>query len=122
VSAKVAIAVLVPGTKEILVPAGALARGRIIQMRHEYSTSQFLISILFDTLEIQGAVSPLSIKVDRELRPESRSPRGFKNRGTEFSLPPPASTEPGGTFGVPSRTGRAVLPAGFQSKWITSAP
>ncbi len=54
VSAKVTSAVRAPGSKEILVPAGAVAHGRILQMRHQYSTSQYLFSIRFDTLEQKG--------------------------------------------------------------------
>jgi hypothetical protein len=120
VSAKITSAVRAPGSREILAPAGAIARGRILEMRHQYSSSQFLISIRFDTLEMQGAVSPLSIRLNRDVTSESRNPRGFRTRA-EFSLPPPASTEPGGTFVLPARAGRSVLPVGFQSKWITVA-
>jgi hypothetical protein len=122
VSAKVTKAVRAKDSTEILVPAEAVAHGRILQMRHQYDSSQFLISIRFDTLEMNGAVSPLSVKLDRELKAEKA---GTKNRlgqrGSEFSLPPPASSEKGSLFVVPVGSGGYVMPSGFQSKWITLA-
>ena len=52
VSAKVVKEVRTKDSKTILVPAGAVAHGRILQMRHQYASTQFQISIRFDTLEI----------------------------------------------------------------------
>ncbi|MGD1092527.1 MAG: hypothetical protein ABSB35_11130 [Bryobacteraceae bacterium] len=45
VSAKVVDAVRAPRSKEILVPAGAIAHGRIRQVRQQYSSNQLLISL-----------------------------------------------------------------------------
>jgi hypothetical protein len=122
ISAKVSKAVRAPHSNQILAPAGAIAHGRILQIRHQYRSSQFLISILFDTIETQGAVSPLSIKLDRELQGErGRTQNGLRQRGAEFSLPPPASGGTGSLFVVPASGGRYVFPRGFESKWTTVA-
>jgi hypothetical protein len=123
VSAKVTKAVRAPGSDEILVAAGAVVHGRIVQMRHQYSTAQYLISIRYDTLEQKGAVSPLSIELDRELKLEkARTKNGFANRGVEFSLPPPAASgESGSWFAIPAGMGGYVMPASSESKWITLA-
>ena len=122
VSAKVSKAVRAPHSNQILAPAGATAHGRILQVRHQYRSSQFLISIRFDTIETQGAVSPLSIKLDRELQAErGRTQNGLRQRGAEFSLPPPASGGTGSLFVVPAGGGRYVFPRGFESKWTTVA-
>jgi hypothetical protein len=122
VIAKVVHAIHARGSKEVLVPAGAIARGRILEMRHEFSTSQFGISIRFSTLETNGAVSPISVRFAREVKSETRTPHGFVNRGTEFSLPAPASRERGSLFVFPAKSGAHVIPNGFQSKWTTVAP
>lgn len=120
VSAKVSQAVRAPHSNQILARAGAIAHGRILQLRRQYGSNQFLISIRFDTLETNGGVSPLSLKLDRELKIENaRTQIGFRIRGSEFALPPPASAETGGLFVVPARSGAYVFPAGFKSKWIT---
>ena len=122
VSAKVSKVVRAPHSNQILVPAGATAHGRILQVRHQYRSSQFLISIRFDTIETQGVVSPLSIKLDRELQAErGRTQNGLRQRGAEFSLPPPASGGTGSLFVVPAGGGRYVFPRGFESKWTTVA-
>jgi hypothetical protein len=123
VSAKVTKAVRAPGSDEILVAAGAVAHGRILQMRHEIASGQFLISIHFDTLEQNGAVAPLAVRSDRELKAEQAQTKNrFASRGTEFGLPlaGPAG-ETGSWFTLPAADGRATLAAGYESKWITVA-
>jgi hypothetical protein len=122
VSARVVHSVRARGSKGVLVLTDAIARGRILEMRHELRTSEFLITIRFDTLETKGTVSPLSIRLARELKAEGRNPGGFVTRGTEFSLPAPASMEPGSLFVFSAKSGAHVIPAGFQSKWTTVAP
>jgi len=123
VSAKVTSAVRAPGSKEILIPAGAIAHGRILQMRHQYNTSQYVFSIRYDTLEQKGEVTPLAIELDRELKMEKAHEKsGLAKRGIEFTLPPPVATrESGGWFAVPAGIGGYVMPAGFESKWTTVA-
>lgn len=92
-------------------------------MRHQYSSSQYLITIRFDTLETNGVVIPLSLRWDRKLKVEkSRTRNGFRNRGPEFSLPPPATAETGAVFSLPAFRAGSVLYAGFESKWITVSP
>ncbi len=120
VSARVTKTVRAPGSNEILIAAGAIAHGRLLQMRHQYSSSQYQFSIRYDTLEQKGAVSPLSIELDREWKMEkSRTKSGLAKRG-EISLPPPGTTgQAGGWFAVPAGLGGYVMPAGFESKWTT---
>lgn len=122
VSAKVSTAVRAPHSNQILVPAGAIAHGRILLMQHQYGSSRFLISIRFDTLEANGVVTPLSLQWDRELKAEKALAQvPLRSRATEFSLPPPQTGETGGVFSV-SATKAAYLPGGLKSKWITVNP
>jgi hypothetical protein len=122
ISAKVVHAVRGAGSNEILIPAGAVAHGRILQMRHQYKTAAFELLIRFDTLERNGSVSPLAVRVDRDVKPaKTRTTGGFAARGTEFSLPP-ASGDPASWFTVAATGARYVMPAGTESKWITVAP
>jgi hypothetical protein len=122
VFAKVVHSVHSQGSKEVLVPADAIAWGRILEMRHEFSSSQFLIAIRFDTLETKGGVSPISVRLAREVKAERRTPHGFVTRGTEFSLPAPASRELGSLLVFSAVRGANVIPAGYRSKWTTVAP
>jgi len=121
VSARVTKAVRAPGSDEILVAQGAIAHGRILQMRHEIASAQFLISIHFDTLEQNGAVGPLAVQSDRELKAaQAQTKNRFASRGTEFGLPALApSGENGSWFTLSAADGRATLAAGSESKWIT---
>jgi hypothetical protein len=122
VSARLTNAVHAPNSDRILVPAGAIVHGRILQMRHQYSSSQFLVSIRFDTIETNGGVSPLSIRLARQLQStNARTQSGLRQRSPEFALPALGSGEAGGLFAAPTRSGRYVFPAGFKSEWTTVA-
>jgi len=123
VSAKVSTAVREPRSNRILVPAGAIAHGRILQMQHQYRSARFLISIRFDTLEVNGVVTPLSLRWDRELKAEEGPhTERLRIRGKEFSLPPQQTGETGGVFSLSAAKAGYVLPAGLKSKWITVNP
>ncbi len=123
ISAEVSQSVRAPHSRQILLPAGAIVHGRILQMRHQYSSSQFLISIRFETLEANGVLTPLFLRWDHKLEFQTnRTQNGFRSRGPEFSLPPPATAESGGFFSLPAFRSGFVLPTGFKSKWITVSP
>jgi len=121
VYARVKKTIRAPGSKKVLVPAGAIAHGRILQMRYEYKTSEYVIGIRFDTLEINGAVLPLSLKPGREVKPDSRESQGFVRRGAEFSLPSTVSVETGALIRVPAPLRGPVIPAGCEWAWVTVA-
>jgi hypothetical protein len=121
ISATVVTAVRRPRSNQVLVPAGAIAHGRILRMRQDLSSQKIQISIRFDTVETQGSVSPVSLRLNRDRKAESRTSSGLKTRAAEFSLPPPLSKELGSSFEFPARNGVYVVPAGFQSKWTTVA-
>ena len=122
ISAKVVHAVHAAGSNEILIPAGAVAHGRILQMRHDYKSAQFQLLIRFDSLERNGSVSPLAIRLDRDLKPaKARTSGGLATRATEFSLPPP-SGDPTSWLTVPATGARYVMPTGSESKWMTVNP
>jgi hypothetical protein len=121
VYARVTKTIRAPDSKSVLVSAGAIAHGRILQMRYEYKTSEYVIGIRFDTLDINGAVLPLSLKPGRELKPDSRESRGFVRRGAEFSLPSTVSVETGALIRVPAPLRGPVIPAGWEWAWVTVA-
>jgi hypothetical protein len=119
ITAKVAKAVHAPGSDDILVTAGAMAHGRILQMRQEFETGHFLIAIRYDTLEQNGTVAPFAVRLDRELKAEQAQSKGrLTSRGTEFALPAPAA-EPGTWFTLLTEDGHASVAAGTETKWIT---
>jgi hypothetical protein len=121
VAAKVAKAVRAPGSNEALVDAGAIVHGRITQLRRQFGSLQFQIAISYETLEQRGAVAPLAIELDRELKAEqARTRNGFATRGSEFSLPAlSAPGDSGSWFAFSAASGRYIVPAGFESKWVT---
>jgi hypothetical protein len=121
VTAKVSKAVRSKDAKEVLVPAGAIAHGRILQMRRQHTPSQFLIAIAFETLEVNGAVSPISVQLERELKAEKRTEKEINSRLPGFSFPPPSPGEKGSLFTIPAKSGGYVMAAGFESNWITLA-
>jgi hypothetical protein len=121
VTAKVSKAVRSKDAKEVLVPAGAVAHGRILQMRRQHTSSQFLILIAFETLEMNGAVSPILVQLERELKAEKRTENEIHSRLPGFSFPPTSPGEKGSLFARPAKSGGYVMAAGFESNWITLA-
>jgi hypothetical protein len=116
VSAKVMQPVRRPGASEVLIPAGAIVQGRLTRLeRHILPQPYFLIAMSFNRLVRGDVSSPFAAKYDsnaavaRELGAELRS----RARGLEFWDV--------GTFLFPSSKPTYVLPAGYQSKWVTLA-
>jgi len=117
VSAKVVRPVRREGSGEIVIPAGAIVRGRITRMEHHVLPRRyFLVSISFNRLVRGDISSPFAAQYDgseklaRDLGAELRLP----SRGLEFWDV--------GTFLFPSSKPVYVLPAGWESKWDTLAP
>ena len=96
---KVRKAVRAPGSKDVLIPAGATVQGRIIRMRHWLdSPERFEIAMRLETWETGGSALPLSAK--------------------------PVHSEPGqpaalGTFVFTTQRDRYVVPRGYETKWVT---
>jgi hypothetical protein len=121
VTAKVARAVREPKSKTVLIPAGAIARGRITRMRHRIGgPDDFVILISFDSVEINGVASPLFIRLDSAAQLEraritnlsaSRRSRMMDHQGPETwgALLFPAAKS-------------YVVPAGYESEWLTIEP
>jgi hypothetical protein len=117
--AKVTKAVHAQGSDEILVSAGAIVYGRILQMRQEFESGHFLIAIRYDALEQNGTAAPLAVRLDRELKAEqAQSKNRLASRGSEFALPTPAA-ESGTWFTLTPVDGHAAVAAGTETKWIT---
>jgi len=112
ITAKVTSAVREPKSKRVLVPAGALARGRITRMRHNLGWQpHFLISILFETLEINGEARPFTARLDRSEEPPMVR--------TTVARPPAGDAS---TLVFVTPKDRYVVPAGYSAKWLTVAP
>jgi len=109
-------------SKSVLVPADALVHGRIVRIQHFLGTS-FRIAIELETVEIGGAEVPLYAKPD--------ATRAYLNRkeSTDFSsvrvqivLPPLGESPNAASFVFPTSKDRYVVPAGYESNWITILP
>jgi hypothetical protein len=100
-------------SKQVLIPAGAMVRGRIIQMRRWLqSPKHFTIGVLLETLEMHGVSMPFYAVLERQ---------DSSDRGMPVYLPLPGQSFLVGTFVVPDG-GRNVMRRGYQSEWLTVAP
>jgi hypothetical protein len=67
VSASVVKPVRRPGSNEVLIPAGAMVRGRIRRVEHHLLPKPyFLVRLAFNRVEVQGAVSPFVARSEPE--------------------------------------------------------
>jgi len=105
------------GSKEVLIPAGAKVRGRIVKMQHwTLAPARFEIAMRLETWEAGGVSAPLYAQPDRSGPAPST---GVHRRGVPIYLPPAAQSARVRTFTAFTDSKRYVLPRGFQSKWIT---
>jgi hypothetical protein len=117
VSARVVTAVRRPNSGIVLIAAGATVHGRLTRVEHHLGPKPyFLIAMSFNRLDWQGTSSPFGArseageKLARDLGVNLAGPGG----GFRFWDV--------GTFVFPTTKNRYVMPAGFESKWMTLAP
>ena len=116
VAANVVRPVRRPDLSEELIPAGAVARGRIRRVEYHLSSKPyFLIAMAFNRVEVQGVVSPFVVRreADAELGDELGANLVIRETGIWFWGV--------GTFLFPTNKSRTVIPAGFESKSFTLA-
>lgn len=108
------------GSKEVLIPAGATVRGRIVKMQHwMMPPNRFDIAIRLETWEAGGVSSPLYAEPDRS----ELASAGARRRGVPINLPPRGQLPTIRTYVFVTDAKRHVIPRGFESKWTTtSAP
>lgn len=121
VSARVTHAVRDPKSKATLIPAGAMARGRITRMRHRVGgPDDFVILISFDALEVNGTASPFFVKLDSVAQLErARAMPGNRRGMLAITYQGPDTW---GALIFPAMSSRVVVPAGYESTWRTAAP
>ncbi len=114
ISAKVVHPVRRAGSDVILIPEGTAVLGRVTRVEHHLlPTPYFLIAISFNRLRFEGGFAPFAAHAEeneRLARELGVSPAG-RGGGLGFWDV--------GTFFFPSGKNSYVIPAGFESKWIT---
>jgi hypothetical protein len=102
------------GSGEVLIPAGAMVRGRIRRVEHHLSPSPyFLVAIAFNRVESQGFVSPFAARSEPDAALTKELDANLKVRETGFRF------WGVGTFLFRTPKSTSVIPAGFESKWFT---
>ena len=111
-------------SKEILIPAGATVEGRIIVMKHWLAAPAFHIAITLEALDVDGVSSRLYVRLDRtnEFTSERRSSAGLLQRGATIILPPIGQSTSVGSFVFRTDKSRYVVPANYESNWLTISP
>ena len=98
-------------SKDVLIPAGAVVRGRITRMEHWLEQPKhFTISILLESLEVNGVSTPFYARLERG---------SSSGRGLPVHLPLPGQQVRVGEFVCPTSSGRHVMPRGYESDWLT---
>jgi hypothetical protein len=108
-----------PKSKEILIPAGAVAHGRISRMEHRILPSPSLtIGIAWHSIEIGGVSSSVAANPAPRLV-ESASPDqviGVHLHGRPMPVGPPDA------LFLPTDAKRYLIRSGSESRWVTLAP
>jgi hypothetical protein len=110
VRARVRKPILDPRSKTLLVPAGAIVQGRILQMRRSLDPPRhFAIALQLEKLELNGTPRPIFSKVI-----DSPSKGIFLSTIGQWPLV--------AQFSFKSDKERYRVPAGYESNWITIEP
>ena len=97
--------------KEVLAPVGATVEGRIVQMQRWLDKPRhFTISLLLEKLEVRGVATPLFA------RPT------WKDELAGIVLPPMWQSPLVAAFVFTTDKNRHIVPAGYQTNWVTVAP
>jgi hypothetical protein len=92
-----------PKSSEILIAAGAIVHGRILNMERFYNPAQHEYSLLFETVEQKGSVTPVSLELRRD----------------PATMHVSTAAGPGGWFIVPGSRATYIVPAGSESMWVS---
>ena len=127
VTATLQQAMIDPVTKRVLVPAGAVARGRIAQLEHHIEgENYFLVGLRFETLEVPGGSAiPLHLMLDgwRQVQDLRTHRDPLTRTGQQVITTESRAKLPGaGTLVFPATGPRFVVPRGLAMNWITLAP
>lgn len=116
VSAQVVKPVRSPGSKEDLIPAGSVVRGRIRRVEHHFLPKPYyLVAVAFNRVEMGGVVAPF-------LARSEPSPDLVKDLSANIELRVTGFWYwDVGTFLFPTAKPHFVVPAGFESRWFTLA-
>lgn len=109
--------------KAVLIPAGAAVRGRIVRLEH-YPGSRFVIAIQLETMETNGVQAPLSAKPGRMrlFGAAEVEKTGLGRPGVRIILPPLGESSNVAAFVFRTSKDRYVVPAGYESNWVTTSP
>jgi hypothetical protein len=114
--------VMNPVSKAVLVPADATVRGRIVRMEH-FPGTRFVIAIQLETLDVNGLETPVYARPGEARGSGTQTERSFLSRpGVHIVLPRLGEPGNAASFVFGTLKDRYVVPAGYESNWITIAP
>jgi hypothetical protein len=116
VSATVTTPVSARHSPQPLVGTGAKARGRILNLEHRPDRGgRFLVAISFDTLESVAGAVPVHMVLEHGFNDDDPFSKRVITGGVVLHR---SERWPELTLVVPG--GRHMIPAGFQSRWVTA--
>ncbi len=122
VTARVQKDVLSKKSKQVLVPAGAMVRGRLTRMEHRMGPpAEFVFGILFDTLETGGTITPFAAQLSPGAGLLSKYTVNIAALANAGRREPSEDFSVGRTLVFRSAKSRYVLPRGYRSNWVTVA-
>jgi len=106
----------------VLIPAGATIRGRIVRMEH-FPGTRFVIAIQLEALEVGGIATPFYAKPKDTRVSRNQTERTYLSRpGVHIVLPQLMELGNAASFVFPRSKEHYVVPAGYESSWITLPP
>lgn len=123
-SAKVVRAVVDPASQAVVIPAGALVRGRIVRLEHRLLPSpHFLISISWSRISDHQRSVPFFARIRETNLDPASSRAALPGTRVRIWLPPPGeSKRAGGWLILPTSKDHFVVRPGYKTQWLTASP
>jgi hypothetical protein len=114
ISARVVNPVRRPHSNEIVIPAGAMVRGRLRRVEHHiHPRPYFVIGMSFNRLEVDGSTAPFGAHYEGATGLAKSLGANLRPRGSGMAY------WNVGTFLFATDKPNFILPAGFRSDWFT---
>jgi len=106
----------------ILVPAGSVVKGHIIQVKRLYALKSFTVDVRLETVDVKGISRPLTARADSEVRRFAVETGSRLSQRVELGTLGSSQDREVAVFKFRDVDPRYVVKSGLRSKWVTFEP
>jgi hypothetical protein len=106
----------------VLVPAGSVVKGHIIEIKRLYAVKSLTIDVKLETVDVKGISRPLKARADSEVRRVAIETGSRLSQRAELGTLGSSQDREVAVFRFRDVDPKYVVKSGVRSKWVTLAP